>query len=73
MLALMRPNDALLQPARAAEAACSLRLLSRFDLTTDQATCFYQPTERSKAGLHISDAELLANPYLIYELSRLSA
>ena len=55
------------------ERRALLRLLSRFDLTTDQATCFYQPTERSKAGLHISDAELLANPYLIYELSRLSA
>jgi hypothetical protein len=49
-----------------------LRLLSRFDLTIDQATRFYQPTERAKAGINISDTELLANPYLIYEHSRLS-
>ena len=44
-----------------------LRLLSRFDMTIDQATLFYQPTERDKAGLSLSDADLLANPYLIYE------
>lgn len=49
-----------------------LRLLSRFDLTSDQATLFYHPTERDKAGLRVSDEDLLANPYLIYEHSRLS-
>jgi hypothetical protein len=49
-----------------------LRLLSRFDLTIDQARLFYQPTERGKAGLSVSDEALLANPYLIYEHSRLS-
>lgn len=49
-----------------------LQLLSRFDLTIDQATRFYQPTERDKAGISISDDDLLANPYLIYEHSRLS-
>ena len=49
-----------------------LRLLSRFDLTIDQAGLFYQPTERDKAGLDVSDDDLLANPYMIYEHSRLS-
>lgn len=49
-----------------------LRLLSRFDLTIDQATLFYQPTERDKARLRLSDEDLLANPYLVYEHSRLS-
>jgi hypothetical protein len=49
-----------------------LTLLSRFDLTIEQATRFYQQTERNKAGIDISDDELLANPYLIYEHSRLS-
>ncbi|HWG63355.1 MAG TPA: AAA family ATPase [Streptosporangiaceae bacterium] len=49
-----------------------LRLLSRFDLTIDQATVFYQPTERDKAGLGLTDEDLLANPYRIYERSRLS-
>jgi hypothetical protein len=56
-----------------AQRRALLTLLSRFDLTIDQATRFYQPTERDKAGIGISDDELLANPYLIYEHSRLSA
>lgn len=47
-----------------------LRLLSRFDLTIDQATRLYQETERGKANIELSDAELLANPYLIYEKDR---
>ena len=55
-----------------AQRRALLVLLSRFDLTIDQATRFYQPTERDKAGIGISDDELLANPYLIYERSRLS-
>jgi len=47
-----------------------LRLLSRFDLTVDQAARLYQETERAKAGIQLSDADLLANPYLIYERDR---
>ena len=47
-----------------------VRLLSRFDLTIDQATRLYQPTERAKAGIQLSDAELLVSPYLIYERDR---
>jgi hypothetical protein len=50
-----------------------LRLLSRFDLSVDQTTRFYQETERAKADIHVSDAELLANPYLIYEKDRFTA
>jgi ATP-dependent exoDNAse (exonuclease V) alpha subunit len=49
-----------------------LKLLSRFDLTIAQATRMYQPTERSKAGLDVADAELLANPYRIFEADRSS-
>ena len=49
-----------------------LRLLSRFDLTADQATRLYQQTERAKAGIALSDAELLASPYLIYERDRIA-
>ena len=56
-----------------AQRRALLTLLSRFDLTIDQATRFYQPTERDKVGIGVSDDELLANPYLIYEHSRLSA
>lgn len=49
-----------------------LRLLSRFDLTIHQATRMYQETERAKAGIILSDAEILANPYLLYEADRFS-
>jgi hypothetical protein len=49
-----------------------LRLLSRFDLTIDQATRMYQETERTKAGVTLSDADILANPYVIYEADRFS-
>lgn len=47
-----------------------LKLLSRFDLTPAQATRFFQPVERDKARILASDAELLANPYLLAELDR---
>jgi AAA domain/UvrD-like helicase C-terminal domain len=49
-----------------------LRLLSRFDLTIDQATRMYQETERGKAGISLSDDDILANPYVIYEADRFS-
>ena len=55
------------------ERRALLKLLSRFDLTIEQATRFYQPTERSLAGIDATDAELIANPYRIYELDRASA
>lgn len=49
-----------------------LRLLSRFDLTIGQATRMYQETERARAGIALSDADIIANPYLIYEANRFS-
>jgi len=49
-----------------------LKLLSRFALTAEQATRLYQETERTKAGIEVTDAEILANPYLVYERGRLS-
>jgi len=49
-----------------------LRLLARFDLTPKQATRFYQETDRDAARITVSDAELIANPYLLYELDRSS-
>ena len=48
-----------------------LRLVSRFDLTIDQATRVYQETERAKAGIELRDADIIANPYVIYEADRL--
>lgn len=50
-----------------------LQLLSRLDLTPEEAMALYQPTERAKAGLVVTDSELIDNPYLIYERTRHSA
>ena len=45
-----------------------LQLLSRFELTCDQAKRWFNPENRPMAGSsHISDQELLSNPYLIGE------
>ncbi len=55
-----------------AERLALLKLVSRFNLTVDQATRFYQETEREAKRIFVSDAQLLANPYLLYELDRAS-
>lgn len=49
-----------------------LKLLSRFDLTPEQATRLYQPSERAKAGLDLADLQIIENPYVIYEADRIS-
>lgn len=53
-----------------AERKALLQLLSRFAITRDQATRYYQPTERDKAGLVLQDKEVLENPYSVYETDR---
>lgn len=53
------------------ERRALLMLMARFNLTDAQALRWYQPTEREKAGINLSDAAILANPYLIYEDDRL--
>lgn len=51
-----------------------LKLLSRFEITPEQATTLYVGgKERTKAGIDARDADLLVNPYLFYELTRLTA
>jgi len=50
-----------------------LKLVSRFEITGEQATRLYVQEERAKAGIDTSDAAILANPYLLYELTRLTA
>lgn len=47
-----------------------LQLLSRFVLSDDQASRWYQPEQRQKAGIDTTDASILANPYLIFEEDR---
>jgi ATP-dependent exoDNAse (exonuclease V) alpha subunit len=55
------------------ERRALLMLLARFNLADAQALRWYQPTERAKAGIGLSDASILANPYLVYEEDRLQA
>lgn len=50
-----------------------LKLLSRFSIGEDQAKILYVEEERSQAGLAFQDSDILANPYRIYELTRLTA
>ncbi|KAB2918270.1 MAG: AAA family ATPase [Bacteroidetes bacterium] len=44
-----------------------LHLLSRFDLSIDQAKFLFVTEERERIGINRRDEEYLQNPYLIYE------
>lgn len=55
------------------ERRALLRLISRFEITKDQAELLYVQEVRSAEGIGSTDAVILANPYLLYELSRLTA
>jgi hypothetical protein len=48
-----------------------IRLLSRFDLTPEQARMLYGEEGREQQGIEIEEGEFVANPYLIFEASRL--
>lgn len=54
------------------ERRALLKLVSRFEITREQATALYVQEERVKAGIDTDDAAILANPYLLYELTRLT-
>ena len=47
-----------------------LQLLARCALSENQALRLYDATERRKAGIELKDAELIANPYLLFEGDR---
>lgn len=47
------------------------RLLSRFSLSIDQALVLFHEDERSKKNIQCSDREMIENPYIIYEKTRL--
>lgn len=47
-----------------------LRLLSRMDLTPDQATRLFRPEDRERTGIDLTDDELLTNPWIAYEADR---
>lgn len=54
------------------ERRALLKLISRFEILPDQATTLYVQEERDKAGISTTDKSILANPYLLYELTRLT-
>ena len=47
-----------------------LKLLSRFEITPEQAEVLFVTEERQKANIVTTDADLLANPYRIFEITR---
>ena len=55
-----------------AERRAFLELLSRIDLTPEQAECLVTLEGRSDRGLNLQDLEFLENPYSIYEATRLT-
>ena len=54
----------------APERKSLIRLLSRFELNNDQAERYFLPSEREKFRIDISDDEIVANPYRLYEADR---
>jgi ATP-dependent exoDNAse (exonuclease V) alpha subunit len=49
-----------------------LELLSRIDLTLEEAGFLAVPEQRAEGGVDLLDADFLKNPYLIYEATRLT-
>ena len=58
--------------AKKPERRALLELMARFDLTDDQAKRLWVIENRKAAGIDASDADLLANPYLLFERDRVS-
>lgn len=50
-----------------------LELLSRVDLSQEQAKALATPEERGQIGIKVEDAEFVDNPYLLYEATRLTS
>lgn len=57
----------------AQERRALLQLLGRCALSEDQALRMYDSTARAEAGINANDAELLRNPYLLFEHDRHAA
>jgi AAA domain len=55
------------------ERKALLKLVSRFEITPDQATLAYVQEKRADEGIDCTDADILANPYLLFEHTRLTA
>lgn len=57
----------------APERRTLLQLLGRCAISEKQALRFYDTTARAEAGIEATEADLLANPYLLFERDRRSA
>ena len=55
------------------ERRAYLQLLCRLNLTNGQAAMFYEAASRAECEIGLSDREILENPYLLYESTRLTA
>jgi hypothetical protein len=62
----VQPFDGKRLSALTAERLALLKLLSRFQLSIDQATRFFEPTGR----VGLTDADILRNPYRLFEVDR---
>ena len=62
----IQPFDGKRLAALAPDRMALLQLLSRFSLTVEQATRFFEPTNRPE----LSDGEILRNPYRLFETDR---
>lgn len=49
------------------------RLLSRFSLDIEQANILFHESERKKNGINCTDREIIENPYIVYEQTRMKA
>lgn len=54
------------------ERRALLELLSRFELSSEQAKTLYVQEERAKRDINVRDKAIIDNPYLIYELTRMT-
>ena len=54
-----------------AERKQLFKLLARFDLTIAQAEVLFQQNKRSQEDIPLSDSDIIQNPYLLYEGTRL--
>lgn len=50
-----------------------LNLISRFEINSEEAKTIYVQELRKEATIDCSDRDILANPYLLYEATRLTA
>ncbi len=55
------------------ERRAFLELLSRVDLTQEQAKALATPEERGQLGISKEDAAFIDNPYMLYEATRLTS